>query len=249
MCDWGIDYLKIDFCHGNHHTHSNTSWALFREGFDSCFKRTGRYTTMSCESCMDPNQCGRWIGETCNSWRTGGDVQAYFDSIMSNIHRNNEMAQVVNQGQAQRNARGNFNDPDMLEIGNAGLSYEEQKTMFSLWSISGAPLLIGTSLIDMSNETFQILSNEKIIEIDQDLGLNGKIQGVMVDQGTDWEVWVKMLANENDVAVAMVNTGMNTIDVTANFTKWGWKDSTIAKAENLWISDGSMSTVTGCVFA
>jgi alpha-galactosidase len=245
-CDWGLDYLKVDSCHGDRHKFVNTSWALFRQGFDACFERTGRYTTMSVESCGDPKACGSWIGKTANLWRTGNDVQAYFDSIMLNIHQNNRMASVVNQG--IKNEHGNFNDPDMLEVGNPGLSFLEQRSMMSLWAISGAPLLIGTSVTDISNETLSILGNKKVIAIDQDPGANGYQQGTLVQQGTGWEIWAKSLSSKDRaVAVAIVNLGMSSTIITANFTSWGWNASTKASAENLWVNEKESTFWVGSI--
>ena len=41
---------------------------------------------------------------------------------------------------------GAWNDPDMLEVGNMGMSWTEYQTHFSLWCIMKAPLLLGTDL-------------------------------------------------------------------------------------------------------
>ena len=63
---------------------------------------------------IHPTQCGQWIGGVANTWRTVGDVQATWGSVMANIHANDKMASVVNNGQAVKNGQGNFNDADML---------------------------------------------------------------------------------------------------------------------------------------
>ena len=83
----------------------NTSWIKFQEGFDKGYKDTGRYIVKSIEYCRDPNGCGEWIGDVANLWRTTGDVQNTWASVMGNIHSQNDMADVARPGA--------FNDPDM----------------------------------------------------------------------------------------------------------------------------------------
>lgn len=58
----------------------------------------------------------------------------------------------------------------MLEIGNGGLTNEEEKTHFALWAISKAPLIIGCDLSKVSAESLTILTNKEIIAVNQDLG-------------------------------------------------------------------------------
>ena len=60
---------------------------------------------------------------------------------------------------------GGWNDPDMLEIGNGGLTLEEEKTHFALWAISKAPLIIGADLSKISNESLAVLMNEDLIKV------------------------------------------------------------------------------------
>ena len=60
---------------------------------------------------------------------------------------------------------GGWNDPDMLEVGNGGMTLEEEKTHFALWAISKAPLIIGCDLNTVSKDSLQILMNEEIIAV------------------------------------------------------------------------------------
>lgn len=66
--------------------------------------------------------------------------------------------------------QGGWNDPDMLEVGNGGMTIEEERSHFALWSISKAPLIIGCDLTTVSEESLAILTNEEIIAINQDPG-------------------------------------------------------------------------------
>ena len=64
----------------------------------------------------------------------------------------------------------------VLEIGNGGMTYDEYKTHFSLWSIAKAPLLIRCDVTKMTDETLSILKNTEVIAVNQDpLGVQGKI--------------------------------------------------------------------------
>ncbi|ELR23774.1 Alpha-galactosidase, partial [Acanthamoeba castellanii str. Neff] len=63
---------------------------------------------------------------------------------------------------------GGFNDPDMLEVGNKGLTHTEQKSHFSLWALAKAPLLIGCDIRNLSREVFEILTAPEVIAINQD---------------------------------------------------------------------------------
>lgn len=99
---------------------------------------------MACSSCSSVTGCGEWVKDMCDSWRTHGDIQATWGSIKSCIEKNNNLESLAEPGR--------FNDPDMLQIGNIGLTIAEQRSHFALWCISSAPLLIGTNLLQISDE-------------------------------------------------------------------------------------------------
>eukprot|EP00041_Stephanoeca_diplocostata_P036427 m.1331336 g.1331336 ORF g.1331336 m.1331336 type:complete len:916 (+) comp24863_c1_seq1:65-2812(+) len=198
-CDWGLDYLKNDNCGGNNWKVENESWVRFKQGFDKCFADTGRYIVKSIEYCRSPTDCGQWIGDVANLWRTTGDIQNTWASVMGNIHSQNDMAPVARPGA--------FNDPDMLQVGNVGLTLTEQKTHFLLWCIASAPLLAATDLIHANADTLKILTASELIAVNQDLGKNNAIQGRILNSTGDAEVWVKYLADKKTIAVALVNLG------------------------------------------
>ena len=193
--------------------------------------------------------CGAWIGGVANLWRTVGDVQATWASVMANIHANDKMAPVVNGGQGTRNGQGNFNDADMLEVGNVGLTVVEQYTMMSLWSLAGSPLLAGTDIVHASATTLAILANKEVTAINQDLGLDGKVQGVLVGsksrglpaaggEGDAWrdaqsEVWCKPLADGKSVALVLLNLDDDApLNLTATWTELGLRGE--ATVRDLW---------------
>ena len=83
---------------------------------------------------------------------------------------------------------GHWNDPDMLEVGNGGMTTEEYKTHFSLWCMLAAPLLAGNDVQNMSPETKSILLNKEIIALDQDT--LGRQARCWRDNG-DYQIWIK----------------------------------------------------------
>lgn len=115
----------------------NTSWSRFHEGLTKCLKQTGRQIVQSVESCDDPSSCGQWVTKVANLWRTGGDVQNYWGSIMHNAHTNDKMQNIA--------IPGHFNDADMLQVGNVGLTPDEQKAHFSLVRPSARCVLLSTA--------------------------------------------------------------------------------------------------------
>jgi len=128
-----------------------------------------------------------------NLWRTTGDIQDNWRS-MSGIG--------FNQGRQARYAGpGHWNDPDMLEVGNGGMTTTEYKTHFSLWCMLAAPLMAGNDLRSMSVETREILTNREVIAVDQDV--LGK-EGDRLLSRNSLEVWAKPL-HDGSRAIGVFN--------------------------------------------
>lgn len=123
-----------------------------------------------------------------------------------------------------------WNDPDMLEVGNGGMTNDEYISHFSLWALIKSPLLIGCDVTKMSNDTLAILTNKDVIAINQDaLG----VQGHKVAKNGELEVWAAPLAN-GDVAVVLFNRGDNIANITAYWKDVGISAGVQAKALDLW---------------
>ena len=101
-----------------------------------------------------------WAPEMGNSWRTTDDIWLQWASIERIFFSNNDGRDAAGPG--------GWNDPDMLEIGNGGLTEIEEKSHFALWVISKAPLIIGCDLVTVSNSSLAILKNRALIEVSQD---------------------------------------------------------------------------------
>eukprot|EP00039_Didymoeca_costata_P005551 m.82420 g.82420 ORF g.82420 m.82420 type:complete len:933 (+) comp12870_c0_seq3:75-2873(+) len=223
-CDWGVDYVKLDACAGRGYTQQNESWIKFRAAIDKCSKSRGFPMVLSVESCDDPTGCGLWIGELANLWRTGGDIQATFASVMNNVRENTKMAAKAGPTGGPLGG-GHWNDADMLQVGNIGLSLIEQRTHFSLWAMMASPLLIGTDVSLLTNESLMILGNAEVTAVNQDpLGHQAVPVGPnAADPGTA-SCWAKQLKGGN-IAAMLINTGDNKTTVTCALSDLGISNS------------------------
>jgi alpha-galactosidase len=137
----------------------------------------------------------QWLPKVSNLWRFGSDIAGNWPSVVENYTEDNT------PGLPERGGPGHWNDADMLEIGNGGLTLTEEQSQLSLWAEMASPLLLSTDLNALTPAEQAIVSNRDIIAVDQDaLGQQGKI----VDRGKDWDVLSRPLAN-GDYAVALFN--------------------------------------------
>ncbi len=92
--------MKTDACGGRGWPRDNTTWIDFRAGITRCTAGGGRPIVLSVESCNEPASggCSEWIGALANLWRTTGDIQATFASVLSNLDSNNDMAAFAGPG-------------------------------------------------------------------------------------------------------------------------------------------------------
>ena len=159
--EWGVDYLKYDNCF----TDGSPPEKRYPVMRDALLKQNRPIFYSMCE--WGVNDPAKWAKPVGNSWRTTGDIFNSWNSMIGIIDQNNRWYEYAGPG--------GWNDPDMLEVGNGGLTVEEEKIHFGLWCISKAPLLIGCDITKMSKSTFEILTNPEVIAIDQDpLGIQGK---------------------------------------------------------------------------
>lgn len=204
--DWGVDYVKYDNCN-NQSDGSQADYIRRYTAMSDAIKKTGRPMVFSiCE--WGTSQPWLWGAGVGNLWRTTGDVSDNWSSVRSIIAQNAPLAQYAGPG--------HWNDPDMLEIGNGGMTPTEYRTQMSMWSMMAAPLLIGTDLRKASADTLAILGNKNVIAVDQDrLGVQGK---VVVNSG-GLMVLDKPLSN-GDHAIALYNStdSLATVSVAASAT-------------------------------
>ncbi|GAA2476413.1 NPCBM/NEW2 domain-containing protein [Streptomyces longisporus] len=187
FADWGVDYVKYDNCN-NQGVDAKVRYTTMRDAL----KATGRPIVYSiCE--WGQNKPWEWAADVGHLWRTTGDISDNWASMLSILKKNLPLAPYAGPG--------HWNDPDMLEVGNGGMTDTEYRSHFSMWSIMAAPLLIGSDLRKASQATFDILDNKEVVAVDQDpLGKQGT---VVSSQGGRWVVAKEM--KDGSRAVALFN--------------------------------------------
>ena len=125
---------------------------------------------------------------------------------------------------------GHWNDPDMLEVGNGGMTVNEYRSHFSFWALLAAPLMSGNDLRDMKPEIHDILTNKEVIAVDHDpLGRQGR----RVWKEGELEVWSKPLAGGAQ-AVILFNRGETEKEITARWTDLDYPEPLSASVRDLW---------------
>ncbi|KAL4615869.1 hypothetical protein ACB092_07G157900 [Castanea dentata] len=129
---------------------------------------------------------------------------------------------------------GGWNDPDMLEVGNGGMTNDEYIAHFSLWSISKAPLILGCDVRNMTKETFDIISNKEVIAVNQDrLGVQGK----KVRMEGDIENWAGPLSGYSyRFALVLLNLGPVRRSITSLWEDIGIPENSVVVARSWGIS-------------
>jgi alpha-galactosidase len=212
---WGIDYLKYDWC-GARTLYTDEEMPAIYQKMGDALQKTGRPIVYSlCQyGRFDVWKWGPEVGG--NLWRTTGDIRDTWDSMTGIGFKQNDLAPYAKPG--------HWNDPDMLEIGNGGMTDIEYKTHLSLWAVLAAPLLAGNDLRDMSQATLDILTNQEVIAVNQDR--LGK-QGSQTWKSGEQEIWTRPLTGKA-TAVAIFNRSSQESRVTVK-----WADLKIAKVNSI----------------
>jgi alpha-galactosidase len=211
FADWGIDYVKYDYCGAPNIV--EVAQARYRKMADALHK-TGRPIVFSvCE--WGDRQPWLWAWAVGGQlWRTTYDVKDKWlkrptekkgEGIVDNLDKNARWYQYAGPGR--------WNDPDMLvvglhghkgpsgDLGGYGCTSQEYQSQMSLWSMMAAPLLASNDVRRMDADTKRILMNAEVIAIDQDS--LGSQAHKLVDRD-DWNIFLRPLAN-GDYAVAILN--------------------------------------------
>lgn len=228
---WGVDYLKYDWCNTLPYQDARASYANIRQAIDA----SGRPIVLSiCE--WGKHQPWLWGAEAGgNLWRTTDDIQDRWGGKQKwpdgGCCSNGVMSILDEQAALYSYAGpGHWNDPDMLEVGNGGMTTTEYRAHFSLWAILAAPLIAGNDLRNMTPEIREILTNKEMIAIDQDpLGHQGR----RAWKDGDLEVWSKEM-QDGSRAVALLNRGASSHEVTVTWEQIGYPSHLSAAVRDLW---------------
>ncbi|KAM7395555.1 hypothetical protein PAMA_007025 [Pampus argenteus] len=171
FADWGVDMLKYDGCYSNA-TEQEQGYPLMSKALNA----TGRPIGYSCswpayQGGLPPKVNYTLLGDICNLWRNYGDIQDSWDSVLNIVDWFFENQDVLIPAAGP----GRWNDPDMLIIGDFGLSMEQSRAQMALWAIMAAPLFMSNDLRTISSKARSILQNKMAISINQDpLGIQGR---------------------------------------------------------------------------
>ncbi len=221
---WGVDYLKYDWC-STGTQNAPASYSIMRDAL----LKAGRPIVFSiCE--WGTSKPWLWAKDVGNLWRTTGDIQDCWDCKrdwggMGLVH-----ILDLQDGLESYAGPGHWNDADMLEVGNQGMTITEYRAHFSLWCILAAPLMAGNDLRNMTNEVKEILTNREVIAVDQDsLGTQGR----RVKRHGEREVWAKQLA-DGGRAVVLFNRGAKSQEISVSWTEIGYPQHVAAQVRDLW---------------
>jgi alpha-galactosidase len=208
FAEWGIDFVKYDWCSA-FRIYSDSEMRAVYQKMGDALRESGRPMVYSlCQyGKNDVWKWGKLVGG--NLWRTTGDIEDNAHSMFSNAEAEVDLAPWAEPG--------HWNDPDMLEIGNGGMSADEYRTHMTFWSILAAPLIAGNDLRNMTPETRAILTNSEVIAINQDV--LGR-QGHRVQKHGNIEIWTRPLAG-GAVALAIFNLGVPDTSVTVGWQALG----------------------------
>ena len=223
---WGVDYLKYDWCFTGDRN-AKEAYAVMADALRS----TGRDIVLSiCEwGTAKPWEWARNVG---NLWRTTGDIWDSFDKKDAAHDWAHPVMSIVDMNEPlwPHAGPGHWNDPDMLEVGNGGMTTAEYRSHFSLWAMMAAPLMAGNDVANMDEATRAILLNKEVIAIDQD---KAGTQGRRVSKDGDREIWVKPLA-DGGRALLLFNRGSQQLRIRATSDHVSIATSAGAKVRDLW---------------
>jgi alpha-galactosidase len=222
---WGVDYLKYDWC--NTDTQDAQSSYLT---MSQALQASGRPIVFSlCE--WGNSKPWLWARNIGNLWRTTGDIFDGWDGMHPNGYSMGLLKIVDMQAElAPYAGPGHWNDPDMLEVGNGGMTDNEYRAHFSLWAMFAAPLMAGNDLATMNAATKAILMNKEVIAVDQDpLG----IAASRVWKDGDAEVWTRPLKGGGR-AVLLFNRGNEARKIAVTWEQLHYPAGLSAAVRDLW---------------
>ncbi|MDR2147032.1 MAG: putative Ig domain-containing protein [Tannerella sp.] len=217
--DWGIDYLKYDWNPNDYYHVKEMHDALREQKRDVLFSMSN----------SGPYGDAMMFEKYANVWRTTGDIRDNWDRIKSLGFSQTKWAPFVGPG--------HFADPDMLVVGYVGwgpnlhytaLTPDQQYTHISLWSMLCSPLLLGCDLSRLDEFTLSLLTNDEVIEVNQDP--LGKMAMPIIDRD-GYIVYQKPL-EDGSVAMGIFNLNDHKIEVTVTWSNLGIRGT--QKVRDLW---------------
>ncbi len=223
---WKVDFVKLDFVGpggGNLPADNREEVRAWHEAIE----HSGRHIWLELSNYMSVDQAGLWRA-TANGWRIENDVECYAcgrstdPAVKGNL---TEWSRVATRFDDLREwysyaKPGGWNDLDSLELGNGdkdGVTPVERQTMFILWSISCAPLFLGTDLTHMDADDLKLMTNRDIIAIDQ-RGIAATPLDIQSLRKRVLQAWITLYPDGSAV-LALFNVGPD-----AGHIKFDWRE-------------------------
>lgn len=253
--EWGVDFVKYDWRNWRFTEPpgpANPKRELRPKSSDSIdrlareLRATGRDIVLSLSPISDVENREQ-LPRQVQLWRITKDITPSWEALSLNFELGDWHAFT---------RPGHWCDPDMLQIGAIGvpnarnrtlkptpLTPDEQYTQMSLWCLLAAPLLLSCDLVELDPFTLGLISNDEVIDIDQDpLGVAAK----RVHRSGDTEVWRKPL-EDGSIAVGLFNRGPTPARMTATWSDLGlagpqrvrdlWRQRDVASDHGPFVAD------------
>lgn len=219
FAEWGVDYLKYDWCRADETTPYTRPEAFAIMGDE--LARLSRPIVYAISE-YGETEPWRWAKPIANQWRTTLDIAPEWASISGIIDQQALLAEFAGPG--------GWNDPDMLQFGNGDLEPAQNRSHFAMWCMLAAPLFLGTRVAALSDEEVSVLTNGELVAINQDAV--GR-QARRVANGPDGQVWVRELS-DGDLAVALFNESAEPKRISAPFELLGVPGRAAIAARDVW---------------
>ncbi|XP_066155959.1 alpha-N-acetylgalactosaminidase-like [Euwallacea fornicatus] len=215
FADWGVDYLKLDGCNSDIST-MEAGYSLMSRYLNE----TGRPILYSCSwpayvepKGIHPNYDK--MAKVCNLWRNWDDINDCWDNVTNILGFFSDNQDRI----AKYAGPGHWNDPDMLLIGNYGLSYDQSKAQMAIWAILAAPLMMSVDLRTIETPYRELLLNKAVIAINQDsLG----VQGNLILKKDQIDFWTRpinpVIDGEKTYAIGLLSHRVDGYPYRVNFT-------------------------------
>lgn len=206
FASWGVDYVKADRCNASGLVMKDI-YARWRDAIVA----SGRPIVLSASDNTPTDEPWAWGPVTARQWRMSGDISDNWASMIGIFDQN--------AAHAAATMPGHFNDPDMLEVGNGGMTDTEYRTHLGLWALMSAPLIAGNDVRNLSDSIRTILTNPEVIAVDQDAFSFQTIEAN--DSATGQQVWYKPLSEIGGRAVGLLNRGNSAATIAVDWDSIG----------------------------
>jgi alpha-galactosidase len=219
LASWGVDYVKVDKCGIPTGLDIEATYVKWRDALAAA----GRPILFNASDNAGTQSPWLWGMRTANQWRLMGDITDTFSRMLSEMDKSAGLAQYAGPG--------GWNDPDMLEVGNGGMTDTEYRFHFGMWAMLCAPLQAGNDVRSMTAATKAILLHNEIIAVNQDpVGYQAR---KVWDNGAGLQIFNKIVQGTNVRVAALLNRNTTSANVAVSWSQLGLPSGS-ATVRDLW---------------